>query len=271
MAARNEASTQPERASNGARFLRASWAIAWRNLHKMLTNPAFLLPSIMMPVFFFTAFAGGLVAVSDSPNFNYPDYTTFQYVFVLIQSAVFGGVFAGFSIASDFETGFSRRMILATRDRSALVLGYTLSALARAVIVWTVVTVIAVLAGANVSGNGVDLVSLLLVAILVNTAALLFACGLAMRLRTMQAAPLIQLPAFLLIFTSPVYVPRPLLEGWVSAVSGFNPLTAVLEAGREWIIGAPADAALAFGAAAALMAVMAIWALTGLRRAVRAV
>ena len=39
---------------------------------------------------------------------------------------------------------------------------------------------------------------------------------MAMRLRTMQAAPLIQLPAFLIIFTAPVYVPRDLLEGWVA-------------------------------------------------------
>ena len=47
-------------------------------------------------------------------------------------------------------------------------------------------------------------------------------------------------------------------------------MTAVLEAGRELIIGAPADVLLAFGAAAGLMAVMAIWAVTGLRRAERA-
>lgn len=251
------------------RFVRASLAIAWRQLHKMLTNPAFLLPSMLMPVFFFVAFAGGLVAVSNSPNFDYPNYTTFQYVFVLIQSAMFGGVFAGFSIASDFETGFSQRMMLATRNRGALIVGYTLSALARATIVWTVVTVIALIAGADVTGNGLDLVSTLLVAMLVNMAALLFACGIAMRLRTMQAAPLIQFPMFLLIFTAPVYVPRPLLEGWVSAVADFNPITAVLEAAREWIIGAPADAALAFGAGLGLVTVMALWAFSGLRSAER--
>ncbi len=252
------------------RFVRASLAIAWRQLHKMLTNPAFLLPSMLMPVFFFTAFAGGLVAVSNSPNFDYPDYTTFQYVFVLIQSAMFGGVFAGFSIASDFETGFSQRMMLATRNRGAMIVGYTLSALARATIVWTVITVIAVIVGADVTGNGLDLVSTFLVAVLVNISALLFACGVAMRLRTMQAAPLIQFPMFLLIFTAPVYVPRPLLEGWVSAVADFNPITAVLEAAREWIIGAPADAALAFGAGVGLATVMALWALGGLRSAERA-
>ena len=70
-----------------------------------------------LPAVLFAAFAGGLSAVGDAPNFDYPDYTTFQYVFVLMQSAVFGGVFTGFSIAADFEFGFARRMLLATRNR----------------------------------------------------------------------------------------------------------------------------------------------------------
>jgi len=252
------------------RHARASWAIAWRQLYKMLTNPAFLLPSMLMPIFFFTAFAGGLVAVADSPGFDYPSYTTFQYVFVLMQSAVFGGVFAGFSIAADFESGFARRMMLATRGRSALVIGYTLAALARASIVWVVVTMVALIAGAEVTGNGLDILGTLSVAIFTNIAALLFACGVAMRMRTMQASPLIQLPAFLLIFTAPVYVPRELLEGWVAVVADFNPLTAVLEAAREWVIGGSAEAGLAFGAAIGLAVVMAAWAMTGLRRAERA-
>ena len=91
-----------------------------------------------------------------------------------------------------------------------------------------------------------------------------------MRMRTMQAAPLIQLPAFLLIFTAPVYVPRDLLEGWVAFVADFNPLTAVLEASREWIIGGSAETLLAFGAAVGLWRLMAVWAVTGLRRAERA-
>ena len=114
------------------RHARASWAIAWRLLYKMLRNPAFLLPSMLMPIFFFTAFAGGLVAVSNSPGFDYPSYTTFQYIFVLMQSAIFGGVFTGFAIAADFEFGFARRLLIAAHNRSALIAGYVLTALVRA-------------------------------------------------------------------------------------------------------------------------------------------
>ena len=249
------------------RWARAARAIAWRSVQVMFSKPSLILPSLIFPLFFFAAFAGGLSAVAEAPDFGYPNYTTFQYIFVLMQSAVFGGVFTGFSIAADFEFGFARRMLLATRNRSALVAGYVLTALFRAMLVWAVVTVVAVLSGADITGGGADLLGILLIAVMLNFAATLFASGLAMRFRTLQAAPLIQLPAFLIIMTAPVYVPRDLIEGWVATVADVNPMTAMLEAGRNLIIGAPAEFLLALGIAAGAIAVTLVWARTGLRRA----
>jgi ABC-2 type transport system permease protein len=249
------------------RFARAARAIAWRQLHVMFNKPSLFLPSLIFPLFFFAAFAGGLSAVSEAPSFDYPSYTTFQYVFVLMQSAIFGGVFTGFAIAADFEFGFARRMLLATRNRSALIAGYAITALTRALLVWTVVTAVALATGAELTGSAGDLLGILVIAVMLNFAATLFASGMAMRFRTLQAAPLIQLPAFLIIMTAPVYVPRDLIQGWVATVADFNPMTATLEAGRNLIIGAPAETLLALGVAAGLIAVMINWARTGLRRA----
>jgi ABC-2 type transport system permease protein len=249
------------------RFTRAALAIAWRSVRIMLSKPALIVPSLLFPLFFFAAFAGGLSAVDAAPNFDYPNYSTFQYVFVLMQSAVFGGVFTGFAIAADFEFGFARRMLLATRNRSALVAGYALTALIRALMVWAVVTVVALLSGAEILGGVGDLLEILMIAVMLNFAATMFASGLAMRFRTLQAAPLIQLPAFLIIMTAPVYVPRELIEGWVATVADVNPMTAMLEAGRNLIIGAPAETLLAIAIAAGLIALTVSWAMTGLRRA----
>jgi ABC-2 type transport system permease protein len=249
------------------RFARAARAIAWRQLHVMIGKPSLFLPALIFPLFFFAAFAGGLSAVSEAPSFDYPNYTTFQYVFVLMQSAVFGGVFTGFAIAADFEFGFARRMLLATNHRSALIAGYAITALVRALLVWAVVTAVALATGAEITGNVGDLLGILVIAVLLNFAAVCFASGMAMRFRTLQAAPLIQLPAFLLIMTAPVYVPRDLIQGWVSTAATVNPMTAVLEAGRNLVIGAPAETLLALGVVAGLISVTITWARTGLRRA----
>ena len=243
-------------------------AVAWRVIHNVFTNPALLIPSIVFPLFFFTAFAGGLSRVSDVPGFDYePGYTGFQFVFVLLQSAAFGGVFTGFGIARDFESGFARRLLLASPRRSGIVLGYSLAAVVRWLTTAAVLTVVAIVAGMNVGGGPVDIFGLYGLALIVNAAATLWAAGVAMRLRTMQAGPIMQMPVFLILFFAPVYVPIDLLHGWIETVASVNPVTALLEAGRSLLAGKPEDVAVAFMVAVALAAGFALWAVRGLRRA----
>ena len=110
------------------RTLAVAYGVGWRVLNNVVRNPALLVPSLVFPLFFFTAFAGGLSRVNDV--FEFPaGYTAFQFVFVLLQSAAFSGVFTGFGIARDFEHGFARRLLIAAPHRSGIVLGYALAAL----------------------------------------------------------------------------------------------------------------------------------------------
>jgi ABC-2 type transport system permease protein len=250
------------------RSLAVARGVAWRTLHNIFTNPSLFVPSLVFPLFFFTAFAGGLSRVKDVPGFNYAEgYTAFQFVFVLLQSAAFGGVFTGFGIARDFETGFARRLLLAAPNRSGIVLGYAIAALVRWLVTAAVLTAVAFAVGMHVGGSGIDLFGLYGLAVIVNAAALLWAAGVAMRLRTMQAGPIMQMPVFLVLFFAPVYVPLSLLEGWIHGVATVNPLTRVLEAGRGFLAGSPTEVAAAFGAALALAAFFSIWAFRGLRKA----
>jgi ABC-2 type transport system permease protein len=130
-----------------------------------------------------------------------------------------------------------------------------------------VVAVAGLIAGMNIDGTVGQLVALLSLCVLVNLAATLFATGIALRTRTVQAGPLMQIPIFLIIFMAPVYVPYDLLTGWVSTAASLNPATAILQAGRGFISGAPETTGLAFACAAALIALMVVYALRGLRKA----
>jgi ABC-2 type transport system permease protein len=243
-------------------------AVAWRTLHNVFTNPSLFIPSIVFPLFFFTAFAGGLSRVGDVPGFRFPQgYTGFQFVFVLLQSAAFGGVFTGFGIARDFESGFARRLLLAAPHRSGIVLGYAAAALGRWLVTVAILTAVAFGVGMTIGGNGVDLLGLYALGLILNFAALLWACGVAMRLRTMQAGPVMQMPVFLVLFFAPVYVPLRLLQGWIHDVAVVNPLTRVLEAGRGFLAGTPTEVGAAFGAALALAVFFSLWAVRGLRKA----
>jgi len=251
-----------------SRFLDVTRAVAWRTIHNFATNPAFLLPSIIFPLFFFTAFAGGLSSVADVPGFDFPPgYTAFQFVFVLLQASAFGGVFTGFGIAADFEKGFARRMLLAAPNRTAILAGYALAALTRATIIGALLFVVALITGMKVTGDGVDLFGLVVLAALVSLMATLFAAGVAFRARTIQAGPAMQMPVFLVLFLAPVFVPLDLVAGWVHAVAEVNPFTVIVETGRDLIAGTDPRFGLAAVVALGLIALFAVWAVRGLRKA----
>ena len=250
------------------RFTDVAVAIAWRMLKKYATTPSLLFPSLAFPLFFFIAFAGGLSSVSRVPGFDFPSgYTAFQFVFVFLQSSAFGGVFTGFGIAADFENGFSRRLMLAAPNRLGILAGYALGALVRALLTGVLLFVVALIGGMQVDGGALGVVGLVGLAVAAALASALFSAGVAMRLRTIQAGPAMQMPVFILLFIAPVYVPLALLTGWVKTVAHVNPVTPLLETGRDFISGEHADLLLAAGVALGLVVLFAVWAVRGLRSA----
>jgi ABC-2 type transport system permease protein len=253
------------------RFYFVARGVAWRSVHNTFVNPAILVPSIIFPLFFLAAFAGGLSSVASVPNFDYkPGYTAFQFAFVLLQSSAFGGVFTGFAVARDFDSGFARRLLLCAPRRSGIIAGYAVGALVRWFATGSVVTVAALIAGMSVEGNAIELLGLFGLGVLVNLVAALWGCGVAMFLRTEQAGSLIQMPVFVILFLAPVYVPLKLLSGWIHAVARYNPATVALEAARGLIAGSPVKLLLAFVLLLAGSALMAFWARRGLASAERA-
>jgi ABC-2 type transport system permease protein len=250
------------------RFVDVAGIVAWRNLHNWFTNPAFALPGILFPLFFFIAFAGGLSSVSNVPGFDYgPGYTTFQFGFVMMQAAAFGGVFTGFAIAADFEFGFARRILLAAPNRLAVIVGYASSAMLRSVFVVSLLFVVGLISGMEVDATPAGFISLIGLVLCVSALATLFASGWAFRLRTIQAGPAMQMPVFLLLFLAPVYVPLALIGSWVHWVAERNPMTALMEADRSLLAGEGVKGWLVVGVLAGLTILLATWSIRGMRKA----
>ena len=245
-------------------------AVAGRSLRHLFTNPALLLPNVLFPVIFFISFAGGLSAVDNVPNFGFRSgYTSFQFVFVFLQAAAFGGLFTGVALALDYETGFMRRLFVAAPHRGGIILGYTLAGLVRFAFTASIVIAMGFISGMRVDGTVWEFLGLVSIAFLLNIVTTLFSCGFNLRAKTLQAGPAMQAPVFLMLFLAPVYVPLALLDGWIHAVASWNPLTALLNTGRGFISGDPHNSVLAYGVVAGLIAVMWVFSVTGLRRAER--
>jgi ABC-2 type transport system permease protein len=159
--------------------------------------------------------------------------------------------------------------MLGAPRREGIVAGYALAATVRFLVTGTVVTVAALISGMHVDGDPLQLLALLSLALLVNLTATLWGSGIALRFQTLQAGPVMQIPVFLILFMAPVYVPLDLIKGWVNHAASYNPLTAIIEAGRGFLSGEPETVGLAYLAGFGLVAIGIYWALTGLRRAER--
>lgn len=250
------------------RFISVALGVARRSITVFFRTPSLIMPATLFPLFFLVAFAGGINRVSDVPGFSFPaGYTSFVYAFVLLQAMAFGGVFSGFSVARDFEGGFAGRLLLAAPNRKGIVAGYACLSLTRGTFSGLVVTLAALVGGMDVAGAWFDIVYMFSLALIVNLSAFLWSCGVAMRFRTIQAGPLMQVPVILVLFLAPVYLPIELLTGWIHTVAQVNPLTPVVEALRALISGTSAHLAEAYLIGVALVLLFTIWALVGLRRA----
>ena len=252
--------------------LSVSLAVLRRVMIQTIKNPAIIIPSLAFPLVFLVAFAGGLSIVADVPGFSFKGgYTAFQFVFVFTQTAAFGGIFTGYRIAEDYESGFARRLLIAAPHSAGILLGFVLAGLARFFLTGLILWGIALAAGMNVLGSPLEIVAMWLLAANVSIASTLWVAGLAFRFQSVDIGSFMQMPVFILLFLAPVYVPLALLTGWLKLAATYNPVTAILAANRGFISGEESKALLAFGLAVGLAALMALWAVRQFHRAHRSV
>jgi ABC-2 type transport system permease protein len=249
----------------------AALGVARRLLRNALKNPAHALPPLLIPLFFFAAFSGAFAGLGDTKGFGYYNYTAFQFVFILFMATMFVGVFTSFDIANDYETGLGRRFMLAVPRRMAIIVGYVIFGLARAVFTVAVVFGIAVATGMPVRGGAVDIAGMVALALLLNVATTLFGAGISLRLQSAAGGALVLIPVFLLLFLTPVFTPRDNLSGWVKTAAGINPLTPAIEAGRGFLANDPVDVALAFAVCVGLVIAFSGWAVLAMRKAEKSV
>lgn len=255
------------------RFLDVTRAIAYRNLRNFRARPVVSIIPMVMPLMFFATFAGGFGRLGNSAGFAQSfgaSYTTFQFVFVWLQGSAFQGMFSGFGLARDYESGFARRLMLAAPNRYGILSGFLVATLLRAVLGAIIVFAVGTLAGAEFKGGVTDIAALVATGFAVTAITSLWAAGVALRFRSIQAGPLMQMPIFVVIFLSPVFIPLAVMTGWIKQTARVNPFTVFIEQGRNFIAGRDAQGFLLLCVAIAALAVLTLWAVRSLRSAERA-
>jgi ABC-type multidrug transport system permease subunit len=240
--------------------------LAWRAIILVRRMPSVFLPSLVMPLFILIATSGAFHGFGALP-IGTTSYLAFTIPFATLMGAGFAGVNAGLTLARDIEGGFVDRLIASPAPRIALLAGPLLAAAMRSVFTTTVVLAAGLIGGVGLPGvTGTAVVYLL--AALWGVATACWSMGVALRARTVQAAPLMQLVVFVAIFTSVAYAPRELQQGWLRTIADWNPVTRILEASRATELGGAAWAEVLPGlwASGLVIALTGAFALHGLYR-----
>lgn len=210
----------------------ATLGLARRSLRNIVRLPSAFLPSVLMPIVQAIAFSGTFFAIVQIPGFPTDRSINWFLPLAVMMGSGFAGIGMGFAAIRDLESGFYDRLRMTPAPRRALVTGPLAAALARGLIVTTVVILVGTLFGARLTHGPLGLVPLYVAGTGVATIGTGWALGLAFRFRDMRAAAIMQLTFFLAIFLTDAQTPIDVMEGWLEVVARINPFTNVTALAR---------------------------------------
>jgi ABC-2 type transport system permease protein len=217
--------------------VRTAGGLAGRSIMLIPRVPSTFVPSLIFPIFITVSFSGAFDAVTRLPNFPTDQMINWVLPMSIIQGAAFAGITSGLGVARDLEVGFYDRLLLAPVKPLGLLAGPLLASMLRSLIPFFLVLAAGLLAGADFPGGVAGLGTLLLAGAGTALVAGGWGLGLAYRIKSMSAAPLMQVGLFLTFFLSTAQVPLSVMTGWLHAVARVNPMTNVLALGRQGFLG----------------------------------
>jgi len=208
--------------------------VLWRrSLNEVLRVRGALLPATIAPVVFLLGMSGQFGRLTGLDGFPTDSYLSWIVPLSCLQGAGFAGAATGSNLARDIEQGWFDRLLVAPVSRPALLVGPILGSITRSLVPATVVLIVGLLLGAELTGGVLGVLALYVACVGFCAAAGLWGIYMALRFRTQQAGPLMQQGVFLGVFLSTAYTPEVLLQGWLAVVAPYNPVTYVLELGRQ--------------------------------------
>jgi ABC-type multidrug transport system permease subunit len=218
------------------RNLQTIAALMRRGLNEILRVPGGAIPGVLAPTIFMLGMAAVFGKASTLESYGGVSFLAFIVPVAMLQGAGFTGAATGVNLARDIDRGWFYRMLLAPAPRPVLLAGVVASACLRALLPASFLLIVAFALGVDWPG----VLELGIAAVLVMGLAAAMACYatlVALRFRTQQAAPLMQMGSFIAVLFTTSYAPRDLLAGWLGAIADVNPVTHVLEGVRQGFVG----------------------------------
>ena len=213
-----------------------SWTEATRHLRAVPRNPELLVFATIQPVMFVLLFVyvfGGAIATP-----GYSSYEQYLIPGIVAQTVVFGSAFTGVGLADDLSKGMIDRLRSLPMHQSAVLIGRTLSDLARNVVAFVVMMVVAFLVGFRIEGSWVAALGATALLLGFSYAFSWIQALIGLSVSSVEAANSAGfIWMFPLTFVSSAFVLTSSMPSWLATIADANPFTKLTNAARALFNG----------------------------------
>jgi ABC-2 type transport system permease protein len=240
-------------------------SIAGRALRALPREIETVIPPIFIALFFFVVNIGTLQHLTQSHIRGF-DIKSFMLPTAILIGVT--GVSRAGSLVLDIQNGYFDRLLLTPVRRTAILVGHMVADVAIACALTVPILILAYALGVRPETGVLGVLLFIVIAGLWCLAFAGFGYAIALKTGNPAAVNASFLLFFPFLFMTSSYVPRGQLNGWLSTVADWNPVTYVLEGQRSlvtqgWRLASLGEAALAIGAVGALSMALCFAALRG--------
>jgi ABC-2 type transport system permease protein len=220
-------------------LIRDSWNEAVRHLRVMPRQIDFLIFATLQPVMFVLLFVYVFGGSISAPGFD--NYKQYLLPGIFAQTVVFGTTATSVGLAEDMTKGFVDRLRSLPIVQSSVLVGRTMSDLARNVMTFVIMLAVAFAVGFRFKGSLFGATEATALLLLFSYAFSWIQAFLGIKVKSVEAANSAGfIWMFPLTFISSAFVPTQNMTPWLRRIAENNPFTVATNAGRALYNGNPA-------------------------------
>lgn len=217
-----------------------TWWMTARRLKVGLSQPAYVIISLIQPVIWLFLFGSLFERVVNLGGFGTTSYLDYLVPGVVVMNALAVNMWAGMVTLEEIERGTLNRFLTLPVNRSAIINSNVVEQAVGTTFQSVVIVLLGWWAGATYPGGAGGVVVLIVASVLLGTVfgALSNTIGMLVR----QRESIIGINTFLLLpltFLSTVFMAKELMPGWMQGIAAVNPLDWAVQAGRQALAADP--------------------------------
>jgi len=240
-------------------FFRDTLMIFRRQERLALRNPAWVIIGLTQPILYLALFGPLLDKLPATTLGTTGNAYKFFVPGLLIQLALFGSTFVGFTIIADWRSGVIERFRVTPVSRLAIMAGRVLRDVVTLVVQAAVLIVVGVAFGLRAQLPAILISFGFIVLVAIGLASLSYATGLLTKSED-AFAPMVNTVVVPLLLLSGIFLPLTLGPGWLQGIARISPFRYIINAMREAYQGQYFNTIMVEGIAVAVgMAVLFLW------------